>query len=65
MSDPIEKDVLVAHRNFVHEHRVALFAALERNQTTVAIARALIKAEIPVHTEALRAALTDEFGPVA
>ena len=64
MSKTDDKEALSAHRVFVREHKDALVAALDRNHTVVSIARALIKAEIPVRTELLRTALTEEVGPV-
>ena len=65
MNNPELKAEKAAHRAFVREHKDALVAALERNQTVVAIARTLVKAEIPVNANLLREALTDEIGPVA
>ncbi len=59
------KAAKATHRTFVREHKDALVAALDKNQTVVAIARALTKAEIPVDAELLREALTAEIGPVA
>jgi hypothetical protein len=64
MSKGNDKVALQAHRAFVRDHLPALREALDKNQTVVAISRALIKAEIPVTTELLRVALTEEIGPV-